>query len=154
MVAFLPNNELVCKAWLHAIPGLAGVEVVTTFPTDEVAFPLLQDRGIIQATVVSGTPDMYVPQNQPIFQLDCWAAKPNSEKPHWGKANQLAEVIKAACVGRRGSWGRVALPAAFEDARVQVANVTREPRRIVRDDARFGGYTLDVQLFWVRVGGG
>lgn len=149
---FIPSNEVVFEAWLLALTSMpAGLEAATTFPKDEVVFPLLQGAGFVRHQVVGGAPDIDVPQNQPVMQVEFWACKPNSPKIHWGKANHLAELLKKECVRHRGSWGRITTPSEYEDARVQVVNVQGEPRRITRDEARFGGYSLEAQMFWVRI---
>src|SRR3546814_8582917 len=92
--------------------------------------------------MASGNPDLYLPMNQPVLQVDCWAAKPNSEKPPWGKANNLAELIKAATYEKQ-YWGPLTLPATHENARVLGSVAVTEPRRVLGDEARFTNYTLD-----------
>lgn len=145
-VAFLPTNELVGIHWIKSITGIPTNSVGTTLPADNSTW---EASGFIQVQLASGNPDLYTPQNQPVFQVDCWAAKPNSQKPPWGKANNLAEIIKAATYDKT-YWGSLALPATHDDARVLGSVAVTEPRRVLGDEARFANYTFDLQLFWVR----
>jgi hypothetical protein len=142
----LPTNELVGVHWIRSIEGIPTNQVNTDLPADNTTWEV---SGFVQVTLAGGSPDVYTPQNQPVFQVDCWAAKPNSEKPPWGKANNLAEIIKAACYDKR-YWGFLALPATHQNARVLGSVATTEPRRVQGDEARFACYTFDLQLFWVR----
>lgn len=143
---YLPTNELVAIAWLKSIEGIPENSVNTQLPADNSTW---EASGFVQVGMAGGTPDMYTPQNQPVLQVDCWAANPNSEKPPWGKANNLAEIIKAAVYDKR-YWGHLTLPATHENVRVLGAVATTEPRRVLGDEARFACYTFDLQLFWVR----
>ncbi len=146
MALFLPTNEIVAVHWLRSIEGIPDNSVNTLLPDDNSTWEV---SGFVQVGMAGGFPDMYTPQNQPVLQIDCWAARPNSEKPPWAKANNLAEIIKAACYNKR-YWGHLALPAQYENARVLGSVAATEPRRVQGDEARFAGYTFDLQLFWVR----
>lgn len=142
----LPTNELVAVTWLKTLPGLPANSVNTTLPADVSTWA---ENGFVQVTLAGGSPDMYTPQNQPVFQIDCWATNPNSEKPPWGKANNLAEIIKAT-VYDKSVWGPLTMPATHENVRVLGSVAQTEPRRVLSDEARFACYTIDLQLFWVR----
>lgn len=141
----LPTNELVAVQWIKSIQGIPANSVNTTLPADVSKWA----DGFVQVTLAGGSPDMYTPQNQPVLQLDCWATNPNSEKPPWGKANNLAEIIKAACYDK-SVWGPLVMPATHENVRVLGSVAQTEPRRVLSDEARFACYTFDLQLFWVR----
>src|SRR3546814_2650085 len=106
----LPTNELVGIHWIKSITGIPANSVGTTLPADNSTW---EASGFIQVQMASGNPDLYLPMNQPVLQVDCWAAKPNSEKPPWGKANNLAELIKAATYEKQ-YWGPLTLPARSE----------------------------------------
>lgn len=146
MALFLPTNELVAVHWLKSIDGIPSNSVATELPADNSTWAA---SGFVQVSVAGGSPDLYTPQNQPLLQIDCWAAKPNSEKPPWAKANNLAEIIKAAVYEKR-YWGHLALPPQYENCRVLGSVVASEPRKVLGDEARFACYTFDLQLFWVR----
>lgn len=145
-MAHLPTNELVGITWIKSIPGIPTSSVNTLLPADNSTW---EASGFVQVQLASGSPDLYTPQNQPVFQINCWASKPNSEKPPWGKANNLAEIIKAATYEKQ-FWGHLVLPATHDDVRVLGSVAANEPRRVLGDEARFACYTFDLQLFWVR----
>jgi len=146
MAPKLPTNELVAVHWIRSIEGIPDTGVATQLPADNSTWAA---SGFVQVTLTGGAPDLYTPQNQPLIQVDCWATNPNSEKPPWGKANNLAEIIKAATYDKR-YWGHLGLPATHENARVLGSVAVSEPRRVLGDEARFACYTFDLQLFWVR----
>lgn len=145
-----PTNEIVATAWLRAVPGLPGQQINTTLPKKEEAWA---PSGFVQVLLLQGRPDLYVPQRQPIFQVDLWGVNPGSGKPPWGQVNDLAETIVAACeVGnQRRSFGRVVTPPQFSDVFVQTGHVLTEPKRIPDDEARFAHYQLELQLYWYRL---
>lgn len=145
-MAHLPTNELVGISWIKTIEGIPENSVASKLPADAKAW---EAEGFVQVQVASGNPDVYTPQRQPIYQINCWAAKPNSEKPPWGKANNLAELIVQATWEKK-HWGHLVLPATHDDARVLGSKALTEPRRVFGDEARFACYTFDLQLFWVR----
>ena len=146
----LPTNELVGVHWIKSLANLGyaipASSVNTTLPADNSTW---EASGFIQVQMAGGAPDLYLPMNRPLLQVDCWAAKPNSEKPPWGKANNLAELIKAATYDKT-TWGNLTLPATHENARVLGSIASTEPRRVLADEARFAVYTMDLELIWVR----
>ncbi|WP_149264292.1 hypothetical protein [Actinomadura sp. K4S16] len=145
-----PSSEIVAVAWLRTLPGIPPNGVATTLPGDTSTW---HDTGFVTVHLTGGDPGLHVPQRAPVLQLDCWAANPNSQKPPWGRANALAERIVDACrpAQQRRLMGRIALPAPYQDARVQTANVETEPRRVYPDEARFADYMLELALYWVPV---
>ncbi len=145
-MAHVPTNELVAIHWAKTLAGLPTEQIGTTLPADNSTWAA---SGFVQVQTAGGQPGMYLPVNSPVMQWTVWAVNLNSGKPPWGRANNLAEVLKAATYGP-DNYGVISTPAAFEDARVMEAHPVTEPRRVVADDARFAGYTLDMQLFWVR----
>ena len=150
-MTLLPHTELVAVAWLKGITDVPSAAVGTTLPKDATTWL----DGYVQVSVVGGSKHRYVPQGQPVMQLDCWAANRGGAKPPWGKANQLAETIAQHCYGGVNSAApvqrTVALPAGYQGARVQSAYVLSDPRRVLSDEARYACYSLDLQLFWVAV---
>lgn len=148
MAPLLPTNEIVAVAWLRTLPGVPADKVNTTLPDSKV----WADTGFVQVTLISGAPDMYVPQRQPVLQIGCWAVNPDSQKPPWGKANNLAERIVTVCQPHRQREvfrPRLVTPPQFADVRVQTGHALTEPRRMVPDDARMALYQFDLQLYWV-----
>lgn len=148
-MSLLPSSELVAVAWLTGVSGLPSTAVGTTLPKDTSAWA---DTGFVQVGVVGGTPDADVPVARPVMDVRCWAVRPGSAKPPWGKANQLAEVIRAACY--RGEDDAepfqrvVTLPAGYRQARVLSVYWVTEPRRLPSDEARFACYGGDLQIHW------
>jgi len=145
-----PNSELVAVAWVRGVPGIPAGAVGTTLPGDSNAWP----DGFVQIGVVGGSPGRDVPERRPVLQLDFWAA--GGSRPAWGRANQLAERIVEHCYSSTVSAATpvqrfVALPAGYLGARVQTAEVLREPRRLPADEARYARYSLDLLLTWVEV---
>lgn len=144
-----PTSELVAVSWLRGVTGLSSSMVATELPADNSTWSA---SGFVQVMGVGGSPNIYVPVAQPVIQVDCWAVNPNSAKPPWGKANQLAELIRMGCLDH-ANVGRTLtdFPAAYNDARVLTAYPISEPRRIRDDSADFAHYTMDLQFMWVEV---
>lgn len=147
---FLPHGELVAQAWLRGVWGVPTNGVGTTLPSDNETWAA---SGFVQIETVGGVPNGYVPVYQPIISIHCWANRPNSSQPPWGKANQLAEQIRIASYGGVDSYAPpqrvVALAPNFQNARVLAVNVLTEPRRFPADDARFAHYQFDTQFVYV-----
>ena len=93
---YYPTNALVAVAWLgQRVPGLAPAMVATKLPRDLAAWA---DLGFVQASIVTGTPDVDVPIRRPLVQVDCWAASVDAQgnvstRPPVNKAARLAERI-------------------------------------------------------------
>lgn len=145
-----PNSELVMRAWLHDVVGLAAASVGGTLPGDPAAWAA---DGFVQIAVVGGTPSMYLPVAKPVMSVDCWTNNPSSGKPPWGKAFSLAETIRPFCYGGINDPAPtqriVDMPVAgFQRAVVFAAYWTGEPRRRPADDARFARVGGDFQIHW------
>lgn len=149
-MSLLPTNELVAIAWLKGITDLPTDAIGTTLP----AVDSWADTGFIEVGVVGGSPDRDIPVRRPVLGIQCWAANANSGRPPWGKANQLAEIIAAACYGGVDdvvpSQRVVTMHVpGYQQARVTAAYFVTEPRRIPRaDDARYAMYSGDLQMHW------
>jgi len=144
-----PTSELVAVAWIKGVAGVPVTSVATDLPADNSTWSA---SGFVQVTAVGGSPNIYVPVAQPVIQVDCWAVNPNSSKPPWGKANQLAEVIRMGCLDHP-NVGRLlsGFPAAYSNARCLSVYPISEPRRIRDDAADYAHYTMDLQFMWVEV---
>lgn len=145
-----PTTDLVAVAWLRTLAGIDAGQVATTLPQSTSSW---SELGFVQVTGVGGAPNMYVPLASPVVQVDCWAvAATSSGKPPWNKANQLAELIRAACYDLDSVADTiVSLPAAYANARVLSAFLLSEPRRVYDDDGSYARYQFDLQLHWVEV---
>lgn len=138
------NSELVAQAWLAGVSGLSGQMVASTLPQDTSKWA---DSGFVTVHVVGGTPGLYLPVRSPVVQVDCWAVSPSSNKPPWGKAANLAELIDVGCRAQN-SERRVTLPGNFPEARVLAAYLVTEPRRMYGDAADYAHYMFDLALNW------
>lgn len=149
-MAHLPHSELVAVAWLLSISGMEA-SAGTTLPKDATTWA----DGFLRIAIAGGRSDRDVPQNKPLVQVDVFVPNRGSGKPRWGFANQIAEQIRAACYPRQDdahpAQRTVTLPAGYQQARVQTAEVVTEPRRMLGDDARYALYSLDLQLAWVAI---
>jgi hypothetical protein len=92
---------------------------------------------------------MYTPLRQPVMGVQCVAVSPNSGKPPWNQANQLAEAIVAAVLDHKNTPRRVTLPTGYANAFVRSAWLVTEPRRVPGDAGDYARYTLDLALDWV-----
>ncbi len=111
--------------------------------------------GFLRVAIAGGRSDRDVPQHRPLIQVDVFVPNRGSGRPPWGKANQLAAQIQAACYPRQDDANpaqrTVTLPTGYQRARVQTAEVVTEPRRMVGDDARYAHFSLDLSLTWVAI---
>lgn len=148
----LATNELVAISWLGSIDGLSTQMAATQLPADDTSWSA---TGFITIALVGGSPNIYLPVKCPVFQVDCYAVKPGSNKPRWAAANVLAETIRYATLQRTGfnrllslSAGNVSYPAAT----VQTAYLTTEPRRKYSDVGDYAIYGFDLAMEWITSG--
>lgn len=139
------NTELVAVAWLQGVQGLSNAMVATTLPKDNASWT---STGFVTARTTGGQPGVHVPLRSPVVTVDTWAISPSSDKPPWGKANYLAELIDQGC--RSGHAQRaVTLPVNYPGARVLSAYLLSEPRRAYGDQGDYARYTADLAVHWV-----
>lgn len=147
MSLLLPTSELVAIAWLTGAPLVPADAVSTLVPRDESVWAA---TGLIQVRCIGGSPNPDVPSYHPVMSIDCWAVDPHSSRPPWRKANQLAEIVKAAGFGGidavEPARRKVSMPGYY-DALVS-AYAFFEPRPITSDDARFAHYQFDAQFHY------
>lgn len=144
-----PTSELVAVAWIKTIAGINPSNVATTLPQSTTSW---STDGFVQVSTVGGTPGLYLPVAAPAVSVDCWAVNPSSGRPPWGKANQLAESIRAAVYDPEHVQQLVTgFPGDYNDARVLGAWLLTEPRRMRDDDASYARYTFDLSLNWIEV---
>lgn len=157
------NDEQVGVAWIGSIPDIitiGGTSIVaTTLPSD--VDPVTKQpaawvrTGFITVAVVGGSPDMYLPVNRPVLQVNCWATVPGSTRPPWGMAAALASAIRYACWPRTGVNRVLAITAGgvtYPPAAVQAASLKTAFRRLYSDAADYAVYQGDLQLDWVTPG--
>lgn len=149
MTKLHPTSELVAVAWLKTLAALPSSNIATTLPKDSAGWTA---DGFVQVTAVGGSPNLYVPLNDPVVSVDCWAAAASGSSSPWGKANQLAEIVRAASYVRTAFPVLVTgLPGNYNNARVHSAWPITEPRRITGDPGSYARYTFDLQLVWTEV---
>src|ERR1039458_9961053 len=91
-LTLVPDDELVSMAWVGSIDGLSPQMVATQLP----AVSQWSATGFVTVSVVGGTPHPNLPLSQPVIQCDCYAVKPNSNKPNWLLAAAIASAIRYA----------------------------------------------------------
>jgi hypothetical protein len=146
-VAYRPTNELVTVAWLKGLSGLNNL-VATDLPTDASTWVA---SGFTQVTAVGGIPAAYFALANPVVTLDFWAVAPDSGKPPWNKANQLAETARMGLLDHASVGRLLVLPAAYDNARVLTCRPLIEPRKVRNDEAGYARYSMDVEFSWVAV---
>lgn len=146
-MSYHPTSELVAVAWLKGITAL-GNAVATDLPADNASWAA---SGFTQVMSVGGSPDIYLPVSNPVVTVDTWAVSPQSSKPPWNKANQLAEIIKRACLDHATVPRALVLPAAYANARCLTVYPLTEPRKIRSDSADYAHYSMDVLFSWIEV---
>lgn len=146
---YYPTNALVAVAWLgQRVAGLAPAMVATRLPRDLAAWA---DLGFVQASVVTGTPDVDVPIRRPLVQIDAWAHSPDGVKPPVNKAARLAELVRVATELPTAKYSTpVAMPANYAGAIVLSAFVVTEPYEVTDDPSGFARISLDLELTWAR----
>lgn len=146
-MAYLPSSELVATSFIKSlnISTSSNFGVATTFPEN---LESIKD-GFVQVQIVGGSPNIYIPERNPLVQVDCYIPSINSSRPAWGKAATLAEQIVQAIYALDGTTGKILDLGTYQDALVQSAYVAMEPRRIPGDPAGHARFSMDISLSWV-----
>ena len=146
-MTYIPNAELVAKAWLLAAVDGLDSNVATTLPD----FPWPNNE-FVQIVRVGGSPNIDVPQFQPVMSINCFAGKKGSTKPPWGQANELAmRVVMAAYESHYAGHAAVTLtmPSGYSAARVQSVYPVSEVNKTPSDPSQYALYTVDLQFVWI-----
>lgn len=147
-MAINPNNELVAKAWLQGVPGVPPNSVATRLPRDNSTWAA---SGFVHiAGVVGGGSNRYYRLHEPILQLDFYATKPNSDKPPWNEANNLAQLVHDSTDDQDIVKRTLTLPAAYKRAMVLEAYPMTEPTRRP-DPGSYAVYGFELAMHWVTV---
>lgn len=139
------TTELVAIAWLK---GVVGDIVATTLPRDNATWAA---SGFVTLATVGGTANSYVPLRSPVVAVDCWAVKPDSNRPPWNQATYLAEQIQAACYDSANTPRLLTLPSGYPAARVLSAYSEYEPRRVPADPGGYARISCGLTFNWVQV---
>jgi hypothetical protein len=155
------NTEQVALAWLRAQTDLTGVQMGTTLPQDPTGWA---EKGFIQVSVTGrGSSNTEIGYRAPRITAHCWATNPNKQKPPWGKANDLADIIWDCC--ERNGNGLENLSTAVSAApKVRVLEVwgIEEPMRhkwgfptmdtgAVINPGNTAHYTVVFQIAWAEL---
>lgn len=147
----IPTAELVAVAYGKAVLGWASntAPVVTTLP-DVSSWSA---TGALQVAGIVGTTTRDNDLRDVVVSFDAWGARPGSDKPPWGQANELLEIVRASSFaeGVFPLWLGLTPPGVYSAVQVQAAIPITEPRRLPDPDASRAHYTMDFRLIWVRL---
>lgn len=146
------TSQLVACAWLATIPGIESEMVDIELPQEIEAWAA---TGFVQ---VGGTfggigrPDVYIPHRRPVLEIFCWGTNPGTDRPNWGKAADLAELIIDAAYRNHNLNVPLELPRpGYRRARVTGVWPVNEPDSDIRDVTSYGKYTLDLEMHWIEL---
>lgn len=151
MTTYPANTSLVANLWLSSLPGLNSGMVAPRLPEKIEQNASAITSGFVTYRTVGGTPDMYIPEREPVLSINCYGfpTATASRKPQWALANGLAERIAAACQQPSSFNALLTLPTGYPHARVQQAHLLSEPREMYGDQAYWAIYQFDLQMYWV-----
>jgi hypothetical protein len=145
---FASTTDLVAIAWIESCEGIKQGQVGTTLPKPDK----WDADGFVTVLTVGGTPHVNFALRRPVVQIDCWANNLNSNKPPWGKANNLAEIVlKAMYADQLDIQRDLTLRDHFNNARVLSVWPQTEPRRIKDDEASYARYQFDAAMDWIEI---
>ncbi len=146
------DSTVVMATWLRTIPGIPDDKINTVLPAAE----LWAATGFVQVVgAVGGTPWLDAPVREPVIEVDTWGCRVNSERPDWGKASALMELIMAAVTDPRTSVD-VRFPMAGRLVRILSCWPVSEPRKQLTgvdqgDPASYARWMVDIQMMWTSV---
>lgn len=147
----LPTAELVAVAYGKRILALAGLTapVVTTLP-DVASW---SSTGAVQVDGIVGSTGRENNLRDVVVAFSGWGARPGSDKPPWGQANGLLEIIRDSAFMDLGDGLELELEPANTYRSVRVQSVTTqgvqgEPRRMADPDTSRAHYVMELRLFW------
>lgn len=137
-----PNSTLAVVAWLN---GVAGVQAATQLPRDNTTWGA---SGFATVQIIAGSPNQYLPQGEPIAQINCCAVNPGSGRPLWNVANNVASAILRSLRDEVNKGRTLTLPSGYAPCRVIQAYATREPTRLYSDDGSYAIISFDAFFRW------
>lgn len=158
----LPTNALVARAWLALIPGITAAMVGSTLPRIPAnTLPAWPGTGFLTVQTIGGTPSPDSIQAEPVVSVKCWAATASqasagapvivSDKPPWGRSEQLAELVRtnAYALQRGTAQGLVSMPVSgYGQACVLSAYLVSEIIPIPGDIAGYACHQFNLALAW------
>lgn len=152
-----PNAGLVALAWLSGIPGLNPGMVASALPRDVVKW---REEGFVQATIIPSAAAVDSGAARVAWiQLDAWAVNADaagnvSDRRPVARAWRLAELVLRGLedAEQASRFGRpVALPEAYDGARVLAGWPITEPTDVPDDPSGYARVTFDFALSWARI---
>lgn len=143
-----PSSTIVLIAWLTQYLGLPAAhtlpDVSGWFDTGFVTVPAL----------AGGNPNWYIPERQPVMQVDTWAANRASagsasvsRKVPFAKANALADRIILGTYPTPPP--QLTLPANFRPVWLESIYPVSEIREVPDPVDGYAHYSLDLQIIWI-----
>lgn len=148
-VTSILDSTTVAGAWLRTIDGIPDNKINTVLPD----VSLWVDTGFVQVVgVVGGFPWVDAPVQQAVVEVDTWGARANSEKPDWGKASGLMNLILDAATAPATSVG-VLVTVGNRQARIVTMKPISIPRKPTAgidqgDPASFARLMIDIEMIW------
>lgn len=155
-----PTTLLVVPAWLKLVLG-TDVGAATELPeSNEWHGP---SKGFVTVTMAGGDENPYLPQSEPVVQLDVYATSTDSSKPLWYAAQNICSAIVDAVRprmpnGSANPYFNVTLPLSvkgksYGSARVMEAggSVLTAPTRAYGSAEQYAHMIFDVSFVWTVV---
>lgn len=138
------STERVVNAWLATVPGISAAMVDEQLPADNSTWAA---SGFITPYALGGVADIDMRIGHPIVGLKCWAVDPNTGRPPWNIAGNLAETVRNGCFSN-GTSRYLTLPYCDQNARLLSAYLVEEPRRTYGDTGDYACFNTSVALHW------
>lgn len=136
----------VVTAWLGSLPSLSTAMVDEQLPSDTSTWAA---SGFITPFVTGGSPNIYMPVQQPVVTLKFWTVDPDTGLPPWNTAENLAEIVRAGTFSFNTIGRALTVPYCDQTARVMSAYFLVEPRRSYMDAGDYACVTVDMAFYWV-----
>lgn len=142
------TTEKVVTAWLDTLPGITAAMVGDQLPQADINGNFSwAASGFITPYGLGGAPNIYLPVENPVVGLKCWAVDPDTGRPPWNLANNLAQTVKNGCF-TNGGGQFLTLPYCDQNARLMSAYMPTQPRRAYGDTGDYACTVAEVQLHW------
>lgn len=139
-----PNSTLVAVAWFNSIPG---IEAASQLPKDTAWGP----TGFVRVEVVGGSPNAYLPQGEPVVEVHCSAVQPDTGRPLWNVAGNVASAVIRALRDETTKQRTLTLPIGYADCRVIQAYAVGEPTRDLDDEGSYACWSFPIFFRWTLI---
>lgn len=145
-----PSSTVVMLAWLRQVAGLAPAGAAASLPDVSAWF----DTGFVTVPALAGgAPNAYLPERQPVMQVDTWganrasaAATSVSRKLPLGLANELADKIVLATYL---PVPELVLPVQFKPVWLESVYPVSEIRKMPEPDTSYAHFSVDIAMNWI-----